>query len=102
MQKFIMMNEWSFSGEIFYLKELEKDYGASLKIRGTATRKDNSFRSDICELGCLVTRDAWNEAKKKGVKVYKNIAVSGHLETFIKNDGNSKIMFIAEYIMEVA
>lgn len=99
MKTFEMMNEWSFSGQIFYLKELEKDYGASLKIRGS-TNED--YRSGICEISCLVKKDVWDEAKKKGVAMYKDIALSGHMETFFKPNRETKTMFIAEYVMEVA
>ena len=98
MIKFNSMNEWRFSGEIFYLKELEKDYGASVKIRGVS---EGSFAQRECELSCLVGVDAYKDAVKKGIKQYKHVALSGHMETFVKN-GIPKMMFIADYILEVA
>lgn len=94
---FNAMNEWSFSGEVFYLKELERDYGASVKIRGVS---EGGF-GRICELSCLIGQDAYKDAMKKGIGQYKKVALSGHMETFIKND-KPKTMFIADYILEVA
>lgn len=101
MNKFVSMNKWNFSGKIIYIKELEKDFGASLKIRGTASRKDNIF-SQPCEVGCLLTKEAYEAAKRKGIDLYKYIAVTGHLESIAKGNKNPKLMFIAENIMEVS
>ena len=104
MANFTSMNEWSFSGEVYYLKELEKDYGASIKIRGTAPRGDSVASSQIAELSCLLTKDAYEQAKKRGLSLYKKVAVSGHIETFVKDADFNKVknMFIAEYVLEVA
>lgn len=101
---FTSMNEWSFSGEVFYLKELDKDYGASLKIRGTSPRGDSLNSAQIVEITCLLTKDCYKQAKEKGLALYRKVAVSGHIETFVKDADFNKVknMFIAEYILEVA
>lgn len=101
---FTSMNEWSFSGEVFYLKELEKDYGASLKIRGTSPRGDSVSSSQIAEITCLMTKECYESAKKEGLALYKKVAVSGHIETFVKDADFAKVknMFIAEYVMQIS
>ena len=95
-----MMNEWTFSGEIIYIKELEEDFGASLRIRGTASRKDHIF-SQPCEIGCLLTKSAYEKAKQKGIKLHKDISISGHLESFFKEKKQPKVMFVAERVVKV-
>lgn len=100
MANLMTMNEWTFSGEVFYLKELERDYGASLKIRGSSLSGNDYSR--IVELNCLLTKDAYKEAIKKGIGLYKNVTISGHMETFVRSDNKkTKTMFIAEYVLEV-
>ena len=96
----LSMNEWTFSGTVFYLKEFDKDYGASLKLRGSS---GNFFNSSIDEIGCLVTIDAWEDAVRKGVALNKFVTLSGHMESFTHGTSKSaKTMFIADYILEVA
>jgi len=103
LQKFVSMNEWTFTGEVFYLKELKGEFGASLRIKGVASRLDATFSSNLCEMGCLLTNEAYEQAKKKHIDMYKNVTVSGHLESWANGTSkNPKVMFIADYVMEVA
>lgn len=98
-------NEWTVSGEVYYLKELEGEFSASAKIRGTASRQDGVYSSQILELPFLMQRKVYDEAKKKGLKVYRTATFSGHLETWHKTKNGKpcdKVMFVADYILEVA
>lgn len=99
----LTFNEWTFSGEVFYLKELKGEFAVSLQIRGIANR-EGVFSSSIMEFGCLMQEKVYAEAKKKGLGMYSNIALSGHLETWTKNSPSGprkKIMFVADYVIEV-
>ena len=94
------MNEWSVSGEIIYLKEVDGDFAASVTIRGTATR-EGSFSTQILELNCLLQKKVYEEAKKKGFEKYKEAIVCGHIESWIaRNDsrGKTKTMLIADSV----
>ena len=103
MSKFVSMNEWSFTGEIFYLKELNGEFKASVRMRGSASRLDATYTSNLCEIGCLLTSKAYDEAKEKNIGMYKTMTVSGHIESWANGTSkNPKVMFIADYVMEVA
>lgn len=43
------------------------------------------------------------KAKKKGMRMHKEVTLSGHLESWVKGTSkNPKIMFVADYVLEVA
>ena len=96
-------NDWTFTGEIFYLKELEGEFAASLKLRGVAQRK-GAVSTQIAEIPCLVQSALWEQIKKKQIKQYDTITLSGHLESWNQNSHGKpvrKIMLIADYITDV-
>ena len=96
----ISFNEWKVSGEVFYLKELQGEFAASLKIRGVAQRPD-VFSSNVLEFPCLMTERVYDEARRKGIKQYMNVTLSGHLESWDKSNGKKrkmKIYFIADNV----
>jgi hypothetical protein len=95
------MNEWTFSGEIFYLKELEGEFAISLKLRGTSRRK-NAMTEQIAEVSCLGDKDFYAIFKEHGLKLYSKAALSGHMETWIqKAHGKTptKTMLIADNVV---
>ena len=61
-------NEWTVSGEVTYIKELDvtNEFACSLKLRGTSRRK-GANSSQVMEFGCLLERDTYDEALKKGL-----------------------------------
>lgn len=91
----IPYNEWTVSGEVFYLKELDGEFSASVGIRGVSKRQ-NAISSNIMEMKCLMQKNVYESGMKKGLKLYCNATISGHLETW--TSGNKKIMFIADEI----
>ena len=103
MQDFVLMNEWTVSGRVFYMRELEGEFAGSLKLSGTSQREDCTS-SQLLEFACLLEKKAWEEAKQKGIDKNKNVTLSGHIESWPKNKNCSdlrRIMFIADYILEV-
>ena len=92
-------NEWKVSGEVFYLKEMLGEFSASLKIRVIASRPD-LYASSILEFPCLMTPTAYNEAKRLGLRKHLKATLSGHLESWTKNEG-TKIYFIADKVEKV-
>ena len=42
----LTFNEWTVSGEVFYLKDLEGEFAASMQLRGVAKR-DGVFSSSV-------------------------------------------------------
>lgn len=56
------MNTWTFTGRVFYLKEMEGDYSCSIKMKGSTN--EGTFKKDIVEFGCLLPKEVWNAAKK--------------------------------------
>lgn len=93
-----MINEWTFSGEIFYLKELSGEFSASLKLRGMAKRLD-AMSSQITELPVLVGNTIYKALSEKGKKLYSQATLSGHIETWF-DEKKSKIMFVADKIID--
>lgn len=99
----VKLNEWSVSGEIFYLKELEGEFAASVKLRGVAKR-ETGLSSQILEFPCLIEPRVYEDAKKRGFSLYKEATLSGHIESWAgesKRNGSMKIMFIADYVMDI-
>lgn len=91
------MNEWNVEGRIFYLKELQGEFGASVKIEGEAKRTDGTYSTQLLEVACLLHPDVYKDAKEKGIKLNSRVVLSGHLETWCGKKGK-KVMFIADYI----
>ena len=97
----LSFNEWTVSGEVFYLKELEGEFACSVRIRGTAKR-EGVFTSNIMEMGCLIQKNVYEQAKKRGLKQYCNARFSGHIESWQRDaKTNPKIMFVVDYIMDI-
>lgn len=99
----LSFNEWTVSGEIFYLKKLEGEFAASIRIRGTA-RRAGVFSTDILELGCLMQKEVYDKAVTKGLRQYCWAVLSGHLESWVKDTPKGqrkKIMFIVDSVEEV-
>lgn len=88
------VNDFTFSGEVFYLKELvdSKEFSYSIKIRGVAKR-DFAITPMICELSCLILKNV-NIDK---VKLHEEVCVSGHIEFWERK--NKKNMFIVDAII---
>ena len=99
----IINNEWTFSGECFYIKDLEGEFCKSIKIRGRSKR-NNSYSEQIAEIGCLFQSDVWKQAEQKGLKQYDFVAIQGHIETWKRmSSGGERIktMFIADSVISV-
>lgn len=97
------INVWTFTGEIFYLKELEGEFSASLKLRGTAQR-DGAFSMQIAEISCLLQSKIWTQLKEQQIKQYDTVTLSGHLESWNQNSHGKpvrKIMLIADSLVDV-
>lgn len=90
------INEWRVSGKVFYVKELQGEFAASVKIRGIATRPD-SYATNIMEVTCLMTKEVYEQAK---LAKYDTVTLSGHIETWERVSGQ-KISFIADVIESV-
>lgn len=102
-ENMISMNEWTVSGEVIYLKDLEGEFAASVKVRGVAKR-EGVFSSQVLEFPCLMQSKLYEEAKKKGFGMYKKVTLSGHLESWQKNKNGRdlrRIMFVADYVLDV-
>ena len=93
------MNDWHFSGEIFYLKPLEGEFAGSVKIRGLSKR-EGAMSSQICEMSCLLHQRLWEQIHNEGIDVYSNIALTGHIETWTNEKKNTKVMFIADSLLD--
>lgn len=92
-------NEWTFSGEVFYIKDLDNcEFAVSLKLRGVSQRPE-SMSTQIVELSCLGDKNFKSELNKFDLKSHSNLVVSGHIETWF-NNGRQKNMFIADYVFE--
>lgn len=97
----INMNEFTFSGELFYKKKLHGEFKYSLKIRGTGQRL-GAESSQLAEITCLIPK-TMETGKLENLVLYKNVCVSGHIETFCKQKQNriieNKSMFIVDYVL---
>ena len=91
------MNTWTFNGEIFYLKELEGEFAASLKLRGTYQRK-NAISVQVAEVSCLMQKETYDRFKHSGYRTYDTITLSGHIESWVTKN-STKLMLIAEDIL---
>lgn len=60
------VNEWKMSGEVFYLKEMEGEFAASLKIKGIAQRP-GLYSKNKLEFPCLMTASVYSDAKRRGI-----------------------------------
>lgn len=89
------INEWKVSGEIFYLKELEGEFGASVKMRSTAKRQ-GAYSSSILEFACLIPHEVFSGMN---IKMYDKVVFSGHLESWNRGKG-VKNYFIVDSVEE--
>jgi hypothetical protein len=103
MTKRLSFNEWTVSGTVFYIRELDGEFKASVKVRGEAQRP-NLYSTQILEFGCLLPDNVYKDALKKGLALHKDVNFSGHLETWtrtINGKGKSKVMFVADYVLDI-
>lgn len=94
-------NSWTFSGEIFYLKELEGEFAVSIKLRGQSKRM-GSMSAQIAELSCIAQKDFFDRFKEAGLGMYKSATLSGHIEYWqstIHGKPARKMMLIADSII---
>lgn len=89
-------NEWKIAGEVFSINELNGEFGASLKIRGTA-RRPGFYSSSVIEMLCLVLPGVYAEAQKRGLKRYADVVASGHMESW-DTSRQHKVYFICDRI----
>ena len=94
MQDFI--NTWSFSGELFYIKELDGEFAASVKVRGISRRKD-AMSTQIAEMTCLMETMVYDTLIEKKIDLYQKIVVTGHIETWV-TEKKTKVLYIADNI----
>lgn len=98
MKDNIRMNEFTFGGEVIYVKELKGEFSHFLKIRGISQRV-NASSVNIVELSCFIP----TALKVKDIKSYEDITISGHIETFNKvrptGKVDSKNVFIVDYVL---
>lgn len=95
-------NEWTFSGEIVNLKELDGEFAASVKLRGLSQRV-GAASAQVAEIVCLAEKDLFAELKRTNVKVYDKITLSGHLEQWLLNSKGkpvNKTMLIADFVID--
>lgn len=92
------MNEWKFTGKIFYLKELSGEFCYSLKLRGEALRNGDTS-SRIVELSCLVPTSV-KDWKINNLKLYDNVTMAGHFETWSKLDVKGHINYKTMQIVD--
>ena len=96
------MNEWTVTGRVVYLKELQGEFSCSVRVEGKAKRVD-VYTSQILKFGCLMQKPVYEDAKKKGIRMNRNVTLSGHLESWQKGSSYTpKIMFVADYVLEVS
>lgn len=103
MAEVLPTNEWTVSGEVIYLKDLQGEFSASVKLRGVSKR-EGAFSSQVLEFPCLMQDKLYEKAKKKGLGLYKNATLSGHLESWQKNKNGKdvrKVMFVVDYVLDV-
>lgn len=102
MNEKLSFNDWTVTGVVSYIKELQGEFACSLRIKGQAQR-DGCYSSQILDFPCLMQKKIYEDAKKKGMDYNKSITLSGHLESWQKGTSiNPKIMFVADYVLEVA
>lgn len=97
-------NEWIFTGDIFYFKELEtSEFVASIKLRGNAKRV-NAISTQVAEISCLAEKSLYEGLKNNNIGMYsKNITLSGHIEQWNTNKHGkpvNKMMLIADYLVQ--
>lgn len=99
------MNEWTYTGKVFYMREITGVYSASVKMTGESKRADGLYKSDPLQFGCIMRSNVFEEAKRKGLKIGKTVTFSGHLEIWdktIHGKPANKVMFISDYVLEVS
>lgn len=99
------LNDWTVSGEVVFIKELEQDeFAASIRIRGYSRRYMNSA-PQILEFWCLMDDNVYGQALSMGLDKFVNVTVGGHFETYVKVRDNgkdkSRIMFVCDEVLEV-
>lgn len=99
----LMMNEWSMSGEVVYINELDlrNEFAVAIKLKASSRRKD-SVSSQPVEFLCLLEDDTYDKALAKGLDKFKYVTLSGHIETWMKNDDfKPKTRFVCDDIVEI-
>ncbi|WP_288983140.1 hypothetical protein [uncultured Treponema sp.] len=98
----MLINDFDFSGEIVYIKNLDRGYCKSVIIKGVSNVFD-SLSSQTVELKCLIPDRLSKDAGR--INLYDWLSVSGHIEMWSKPCGNGtvrqKIMFIVDYILDI-
>lgn len=90
-------NGSTFSGEIFYLKELEGEFSVSLKLTGFSKRA-NAMSSHIVEVSCVGGKELYEEMRRQQIGMYCNATVSGYIEMWPSKRDRHRLIFIAESI----
>lgn len=90
------LNKWTVEGKVIYLKKLDKDFSASIKIKSFSSLK-NHLGSSILEIKCLLSKEVYATAIKNGLQTYINVIAQGHFETWCDKN-NQKTMLIADDI----
>ncbi len=91
-------NGWSFSGEIFYIKELEGEFSVSLKLTGLSKRA-NAMSSHIVEVSCVGGKELYEEMRRQEIGMYSSATVSGYIEMWPSRRDRHRLIFIAESIV---
>lgn len=94
------MNEFHFSGEIFYLKPMDGEFTVSIRVRGLSSRA-GAMSTQICELSCLGQHPVFDSMKQAGIDVYSKVELSGHMETWTDKKGNPKTMLILDSVSKI-
>ena len=94
------MNDWHFTGEIFYLKPYEGEFAVSIKVRGTSSRL-GAMSTQICEISCFGQEEVFRKMQADGIDVYTNAAITGHIETWTDRKGNPKTMLILDSVSKI-
>ena len=84
-----------------YLKELKGEFACSLRVKGKAKR-EGLYQSQVLDFPCLMQKSVYDDAKTKGMRFNRTVTLSGHLESWQKGSSYTpKIMFVADYVLEV-
>lgn len=99
------LNEWTVSGEVVFIKELEQnEFAASIRIRGYSKRYIDSAPKPM-EFWCLLDEAVYSSALSMGLDKFKNITLGGHFETYIKvretGKDKERMMYVCDEVLEI-